>query len=97
MAKAVLTTNVNPTYEDLPEVRYHFPRTYLAQVTAAVGDWVVYYEPRRTSGDLPSRGGRQCGRSTPVTVVVRLVGVSISKLFGTEAEVPQLELGLLDE
>lgn len=59
MAKAVLTTKVNPTYDDLPEVRYHFPRTYLAQATAAVGDWVVYYEPRRTSGDLSSRGGRQ--------------------------------------
>lgn len=59
MAKAVLTTKVNPTYDDLPEVRYHFPRTYLAQARAAVGDWVVYYEPRRTSGDLSSRGGRQ--------------------------------------
>jgi putative restriction endonuclease len=40
-------------------VRYHFPRTYLAQAQAAVGDWVVYYEPRRTSGDMSSRGGRQ--------------------------------------
>ncbi len=28
MAKAVLTTKVDPTYDDLPEVRYHFPRTY---------------------------------------------------------------------
>ena len=26
---------------------------------AAVGDWTVYYEPRRASGDLSSRGGRQ--------------------------------------
>ena len=59
MPKAVLTTKVNPTYDDLPEVRYHFPRTYLAQARAAVGDWVVYYEPRRSSGDLSSRGGRQ--------------------------------------
>ncbi len=59
MAKAVLTTKVNPTYDDLPEVRYHFPRTYLGVARAAVGDWIVYYEPRRTSGDLSSRGGRQ--------------------------------------
>jgi putative restriction endonuclease len=59
MTKAVLTTKVDPTYDDLPEVRYHFPRTYLRQVEAAVGDWIVYYEPRRTSGDLSSRGGRQ--------------------------------------
>lgn len=59
MAKAVFTTKVNPTYDDLPEVRYHFPSTYLNQVRAAVGDWIVYYEPRRTSGDTSSRGGRQ--------------------------------------
>jgi putative restriction endonuclease len=25
----------------------------------AVGDWIVYYEPRRSSGDLSSGGGRQ--------------------------------------
>lgn len=59
MTKAVLTTKVNPTYDDLPEVRYHFPRTYLAQARAAVGDLIVYYEPRRSTGELSSRGGRQ--------------------------------------
>lgn len=59
MAKAVLTTKVEPTYDDLPEFRYHFPRTYLRQVEAAVGDWIVYYEPRRTGDDPSSRGGRQ--------------------------------------
>lgn len=59
MAKAVLTTKVDPTYDDLPEQRYHFPRTYLRQVEAASGDWIVYYEPRRPSGDLTGTGGRQ--------------------------------------
>lgn len=59
MAKAVLTTKVDPTYDDLPEQRYHFPRTYLRQVEAARGDWIVYYEPRRPSGDLMKTGGRQ--------------------------------------
>ena len=59
MAKAVLTTKVDPTYDDLPEERYHFPRTYLRQIEAASGDFVVYYEPRRVSGDLSSTGGRQ--------------------------------------
>jgi putative restriction endonuclease len=59
MPKAILTTKVVPSYDDLPEERYHFPRTYLGQVEAAVGDWVIYYEPRRTSVDLSSRGGRQ--------------------------------------
>ena len=59
MTKAVFTTKVDPTYDDLPEFRYHFPRTYLRQAEAAIGDWIVYYEPRRISGDLSSRGGRQ--------------------------------------
>lgn len=59
MAKAVLTTKIDPTYDDLPEQRYHFPRTYMRQVEAAVGDWIVYYEPRRPSGDLMTSGGKQ--------------------------------------
>lgn len=59
MTKAVFTTKAAPTYDDLPEERYHFPKTYLRQVEAAVGDWIVYYEPRRVSGDHSSRGGRQ--------------------------------------
>ena len=54
MANAVLTTSVGSIYDDLPEFRYHFPRTYLNQVQAALGDWIVYYEPRRSHG-----GGRQ--------------------------------------
>jgi len=59
MPKAIFTTKADPTYDDLPEERYHFPRTYLRQVEAVRGDWIVYYEPRRPSGDLSSRGGRQ--------------------------------------
>ena len=59
MTKAVFTTKVEPHYDDLPEDRYHFPRAYLRQVEVTVGDWIIYYEPRRTSADLQSRGGRQ--------------------------------------
>lgn len=59
MSKAVLTTKVIPGYKDLPEVRYHFPRAYLNQVRQAIGDYVLYYEPRRTTVELSSFGGRQ--------------------------------------
>lgn len=59
MAKAVFTTKVSPTYDDLPEHRYHFPRTYLNQAEQAVHDWIVYYEPRRPGADLMKTGGRQ--------------------------------------
>ncbi len=59
MAKAVFTTKIDPTYDDLPEFRYHFPQTYRRVVEAAVGDWIIYYEPRRSTADPSSRGGRQ--------------------------------------
>lgn len=58
MTKAVFTTRVDPSYDDLPEQRYHFPRTYLNQAKEAIGDWIVYYEPRRSGGGVSS-GGRQ--------------------------------------
>ena len=58
MAKAVFTTKVDPAYDDLPEQRYHFPRTYLKAARAALDDWIVYYEPRRSTAHLSSSGGR---------------------------------------
>lgn len=57
--KGVFTTKPNPSYDDLPEVRYHFPKTYLNYAQRMVGDWIVYYEPRRSSAVASSRGGRQ--------------------------------------
>ena len=56
--KAVFTTSESSAYDDQPEVRYHFPRTYLRQAEAAIGDLIVYYEPRRTEG-AQSTTGRQ--------------------------------------
>jgi putative restriction endonuclease len=50
MSNAVFTAKVDPSYDDLPEERYHFPATYLNAARQAVGDWIVYYEPRRNGG-----------------------------------------------
>lgn len=36
-------------YDDSPAVRYQFPRPYLGRVEACVGDWIVYYEPRKVA------------------------------------------------
>jgi putative restriction endonuclease len=58
MTKAVFIAKPDSAYDDQPG-KYHFPRTYLRQVEAAKGDWIVYYEPRRSSTDLNSSGGRQ--------------------------------------
>jgi putative restriction endonuclease len=60
MAKAIFTTKITPSYNDLPELMYHFPKTYLRQATAAIGDWIVYYEPRREDSSPDGRSGRQC-------------------------------------
>jgi putative restriction endonuclease len=59
MTKAILTTRVTPSYDDRPEDYYHFPSAYLNQVRAAVGDQIIYYEPRRVDSSPSSRGGRQ--------------------------------------
>lgn len=59
MAKAVFTTKFESIYDDLPEVRYHFPKIYLNTVEQSVGDLIVYYEPSRLTSDRNSRGGRQ--------------------------------------
>lgn len=56
--KAIFTLSPGSRYDDLPEQRYHFPRTYLKQVEQATGDWIIYYEPRRNEG-IMSSGGRQ--------------------------------------
>jgi len=60
MAKAVFTTKISPSYKDLPELMYHFPKTYLRQATATKGDWILYYEPRREDSSPAGRAGRQC-------------------------------------
>jgi putative restriction endonuclease len=43
----------------LPEERYHFPATYVRQVEAAVGDFIVYYEPGRTEQSDRQRTGQR--------------------------------------
>jgi putative restriction endonuclease len=40
-------------YEDSPAERYQFPSQYLARVEACVGDWIIYYEPKKA---IESRG-----------------------------------------
>lgn len=67
--KGIFTTKVVPEYDDLPERRYHFPSTYLKQVERCVGDWIVYYEPRRSTGNQP--GGRQVYFATAMVNGIR--------------------------
>lgn len=58
MTKAVFSARVSPSYDDVLEERYHFPRIYLNRVEQTVDDFIVYYEPSRT-GRGSGRDGRQ--------------------------------------
>lgn len=63
MVKAIFTSAPKSKYDD-SESRYHFPRTYLNFVKRTVGDWIIYYEPRRISRELGTTGGRQAYYAT---------------------------------
>ena len=46
MTKAVFQHKADSIYDDTPWEKYNFPKSYLSRVEQAVGDWIVYYEPR---------------------------------------------------
>ncbi len=59
MVHAIFTHSSGSIYDDLPEERYHFPQTYFNAVSQTVGDWIIYYEPRRLGAGSEKSGGNQ--------------------------------------
>jgi putative restriction endonuclease len=57
--KAVFTHKAASIYDDKPEERYHFPETYLRAAEAAIGDFILYYEPGRVATHDRGRSGRR--------------------------------------
>ena len=53
MAFGVFIHRFDSIYDDTPAERYQFPHQYLGRAQACVGDWIVYYEPRKV---LNTRG-----------------------------------------
>ena len=47
MARGVFLHREDSRYRDDPASRYHFPSQYLRRAAQFVGDWILYYEPRR--------------------------------------------------
>ena len=47
MAFGIFIHRADSIYDDNPAERYQFPRLYLRRASACVGDWIVYYEPRK--------------------------------------------------
>jgi len=50
MAFGVFIHRSDSIYDDTPAERYQFPKQYLDRARACVGDWIVYYEPRKVVG-----------------------------------------------
>lgn len=47
MTRGVFLHREDSIYDDRPEERYQFPSQYLSRASQFVGDWIIYYEPRR--------------------------------------------------
>jgi putative restriction endonuclease len=49
MAFGIFIHRSDSIYDDSPAERYQFPGQYLSRVEACVGDWIIYYEPRKVA------------------------------------------------
>lgn len=49
MGLGVFIHRPDSIYEDSPAEQYQFPSQYLSRVEACVGDWIIYYEPRKVA------------------------------------------------
>jgi len=47
VTRGVFLHREDSRYDDRPAERYQFPRQYLSRASQFVGDWIIYYEPRR--------------------------------------------------
>jgi putative restriction endonuclease len=49
MGFGVFIHRLDSIYDDSPAEQYQFPSQYLRRVEACVGDWIIYYEPRKVA------------------------------------------------
>src|SRR4051812_3521281 len=49
MTFGVFIHRTDSIYDDSPAERYQFPSQYLGRAQAFVGDWILYYEPRKVA------------------------------------------------
>jgi putative restriction endonuclease len=49
MGYGVFIHRSDSIYDDSPAERYQFPPQYLGRVQSCVGDWIIYYEPRKVA------------------------------------------------
>jgi putative restriction endonuclease len=49
MGFGVFIHRLDSIYDDSPAERYQFPSQYLGRVESCIGDWIIYYEPRKVA------------------------------------------------
>jgi putative restriction endonuclease len=49
MAFGVFIHRSDSIYDDSPAERYQFPAQYLSRAQPSIGDWILYYEPRKVA------------------------------------------------
>lgn len=49
MGHGVFVYRSDSIYKDVPAEVYQFPRQYLGRAQSCVGDWIIYYEPRKVA------------------------------------------------
>jgi putative restriction endonuclease len=49
MGFGIFIHRTDSIYDDSPAEQYQFPSQYLGRVQACVGDWIIYYEPRKVA------------------------------------------------
>src|SRR5690348_5138498 len=50
MGHGVFIHRSDSIYEDSPAEHYQFPSQYLGRARSCIGDWIIYYEPRKVVG-----------------------------------------------
>ena len=65
MAHAVFIHRSDSIYEDSPAEQYQFPPHYRTRAEASVGDWIVYYQPRKAVATRGYYAVAQIDRITP--------------------------------
>ena len=78
MAFGIFVHKADSVYDDVPSLRYQFPKRYLGRANAIAGDWVVYYEPSK----VPQTRGYYA-----VAKVARIVpDPSVTEMYVAEIE-----------
>jgi putative restriction endonuclease len=49
MGYGVFIHRSDSIYDDSPAERYQFPSQYLGRAQSCIGDWIIYYEPRKVA------------------------------------------------